>query len=95
MNSSVVTRLTAITTAVLGVLLVTAGQALALNPPPDQGHGAPTRHVPTMATAHVASTGWDNPIQWVVLAAALLVAAAVGAGLMRLADRRSQHGQLA
>jgi hypothetical protein len=87
------TRLAVLATTVVSLMLVTAGQAAAMNPPPDPGglgggyDGSSSVPVPSVSDSSISG------LQWVLFAASVLAAFAIGAALMHLAQR--QRRQLA
>jgi ABC-type cobalamin transport system permease subunit len=84
-------RLTALATAVLGLVLVAASRAVAMNPVPDPGGAGGAGGVPEGPSAAAVQPITDNSVsalQWVAFVVAVLGALAIGAALMNLAQRR-------
>jgi hypothetical protein len=83
-----VTRIAVLASTVLGLLFVTAGQAAAIYPRPEPSG---TGHVYDGADPAQVQTVTDNSVsamQWVLFAAVVLAALAIGGALMHLAQRR-------
>src|SRR5262245_33444196 len=80
-------RLALLATTVLGILLVTAGQAAAMYPP-DPGGGGRVYEAPSPAQIQPVTDNSVSVQQWVLFTAAVLGALAIGAALMHLTQRR-------
>lgn len=82
------TRIVGLAVTMLALVVVTAGQASAMRPEPvpadpDSGYrGAGTQSVLRVTDSSVSA------LQWVLLAAVVVAALAIGAALMHLAQRR-------
>lgn len=95
MIHSLATRVAAVATTVLGLILVTAGKAAAMYPPSDPvGRPAP-KHTAAVTPVQTVVYGSNGPLLWVVFVATAVVALAVGAALMHLVEHRAHRGQLA
>jgi hypothetical protein len=95
MIQSLATRVTAVATTVLGLILGIAGRAAAMYPPPPDPVGRPApNQTPTSTPALTVVDGSPTTLQWVVFVAMIVVALAAGAALMHLVNRRAR-GQLA
>jgi hypothetical protein len=95
MNNSLATRVATVATTVVGLLLVTAGQAVAMRPIPDPGGQAAPKPTTTTTQVHSVVDASLSTLQWVLFVAAIVIALAVGAGLMHLAERRAHRSQFA
>jgi hypothetical protein len=87
------THVATLATIVLGLMLVTAGQAAAQYPHPDaggsRGGGGGVTYEGTIPAPMQSVTETSvGTLQWVLFAAAVLGAVAIGAALMHLAQRR-------
>jgi ABC-type cobalamin transport system permease subunit len=73
---------------VLGMVLVTAAQAVASQPPPGRGERTGTYHGPSTASVHHVTQSPVSSPSWLLFAAAVVTAVVLGAALMHLARRR-------
>lgn len=87
------TRLAALATAVMVMVLVTAGQAAAMRPDPAPGDQGGVHHAPSRGSVDLGTTNSISVLQWVLFVAAVAGALLIGAGLAHLAHR--QRAQLA
>ena len=96
MVQSLAARVAAVATAVVGLILVTAGEAAAMYPPPPDpvGQPAPSKP-PTVTPVLTVVDGSPSTLQWVAFVATIVVALAAGAALMHLVERRAHRGQFA
>jgi hypothetical protein len=81
------TQLTALAATILGLVLVTAGQASAVRPEPEPAHIGAGRALP----APSVTSATDSPLsllQWVLFVAVVIGALLVGAALTHLIARR-------
>jgi hypothetical protein len=85
------TRLAVLATTVLGLVLVTAGQAAAMNPPPDPGGPGGGYEGSSTVPIQWVSDSSVSGLQWVLFAAAVLGAFAVGAAVMHLAQHHRRQ----
>jgi hypothetical protein len=85
------TRLAAVATVVLGLALVAAGQASAMPPPPDPGGSGGVPQGPSPAPVQQITDNSISALQWVLVAAALVSALAIGAALMRQVQRHRRQ----
>lgn len=83
-----VTRLAALATTVLGLLVVTTGRALAQNPVPGPGGTGSPHDAPVPAPAQPIVEASISVLQWTLFATAVVAALVIGAALMNLAQRR-------
>jgi hypothetical protein len=96
MVQSLATRVAAVATTVLGLILVTAGTAAAMYPPPPDPVGQPAANQPpTLTRVQTVVDGSPSTLQLVVFVATIVAALAAGAALMHLLERRAHRGQLA
>src|SRR3954454_4516911 len=81
-------NLAPLVTTVVAMVLLTATQAAAMQPPRDPGERTGTYVAPTNASAHHVTQSQVSALSWVMFAAAVLAALVIGAALMHLAQRR-------
>jgi hypothetical protein len=81
------TRLAALATTALALLLVTAGQAAALRLAPGNGGTGSVHEGPTPAPAQPIMDASVSALQWTLFAVVVLCALVIGAVLMNLAQR--------
>jgi hypothetical protein len=82
------TRLTALATIVVALLLVTAGQASAMRPDPAPADPGVVYDGPSRASALLVTDSSVSVLQWVLFAAAVTCALVIGAGMTHLAHRK-------
>lgn len=87
------TRLAALATIVMALVIVTAGQAAAMRPDPAPADPGGVYHGPSRASVQLVTDNSVSALQWVLFVAAVTGALLIGAGLMHLAHR--QRAQLA
>jgi hypothetical protein len=75
-------------TTVLGIVLLTAAQASASQPPPGRGEMSGTQHRRVTGSMHDVTNSAPTAHAWVLFSAGVLAALVVGAVLMQLAQRR-------
>ena len=73
---------------VLGMVLLTAAQAAASQPPPGRGERTGTYHQPSTASVRHVTDSAVGAQSWVLFAAGVLAALVLGAALKHLAQRR-------
>jgi hypothetical protein len=80
------TLVAALPTTVMALVLLTAGQAVAIRPKPGP-HGGEGIHEGPSDPSALLVEGSVSALQWVLFAAAVIAALLVGAALMHLAQR--------
>jgi hypothetical protein len=81
------TRLTALATIALALVLVTAGQAAAMRPDPAPADPGVGYKGPSRASVLVVTNSSVSVLQWVLFAVAVIGGLLVGAALMHLSQR--------
>lgn len=84
-------RLAVLATTVLGLVLVTAGHAAAINPRPDPGGPGGVYEGPGTSSVQPVTDSSVGALQWVLFAAAVLGALAIGAALLHLVQRHRRQ----
>jgi ABC-type cobalamin transport system permease subunit len=82
------TRLAALATIVVALVLVTAGQAAAMRPDPAPADPGSVYDGPSRASVLLVTDSSVSVLQWVLFVAAVVGALLVGAGLTHVAHRR-------
>lgn len=85
------TRLAALATIVVGLVLVTAGQAMALRPDPSPADPGGLSDGPTRASVLLVTDSSISALQWSLFVAAVIGALLLGAALTHLAQRRRRQ----
>jgi hypothetical protein len=81
------TRLAALATVALMIVLVTAGQASAMRPDPAPADPGVGSQAPARASVLVVTDSSISVLQWVLFAAAVIGGLLLGAALMHLSQR--------
>jgi hypothetical protein len=81
-------NLAPLVTIVLGILLLTAAQAAASQPPPGRGEMGGTHHRPVTGPMHHVANSAPTGHSWVLFSAAILAPLVVGAVLVHVSRRR-------
>jgi len=88
-NNRSFARLAALATIALAVVLATAGQAAAMRPEPGPTGPGSVYTAATHPSAVLVTHNSLSVLQWMLFAAALVVALVAGVVLARIAQRRS------